>query len=187
MRQGTLHWPHLFLVGIWLAFLQPRLTAANFSGTSRATVKVYLKGPAGMNIEGQSAAVNVSDEANSIRFIVPLSTLDTGIELRNKHMREKYLETNKYPNAELVVARTDLTLPADGQTVQRTVKARFTVHGKTKEVSVTYQIERRATHFKFAGSFPFDMRDHSISTPSYLGVSVNPRGEIKVRGETDDR
>src|SRR5438046_2728106 len=30
-----------------------------------------------------------------------LDMLDTGIDLRNKHMKEKYLETGKFPTAEV--------------------------------------------------------------------------------------
>jgi polyisoprenoid-binding protein YceI len=34
---------------------------------------------------------------SEFHFEAELSTLDTGIGLRNRHMRENYLETDKYP------------------------------------------------------------------------------------------
>jgi polyisoprenoid-binding protein YceI len=39
-----------------------------------------------------------------------IRTLDTGIDIRNEHMKKKYLEVEKYPNAVLKV--TKLELPA---------------------------------------------------------------------------
>ncbi|MBN1998224.1 YceI family protein, partial [candidate division KSB1 bacterium] len=37
---------------------------------------------------------------NEFYFQVQLNSLDTGIGLRNRHMRDNYLETKKYPVAE---------------------------------------------------------------------------------------
>src|SRR5579863_2237042 len=35
----------------------------------------------------------------------PLATLDTGVGLRDKHMKDEYLEVQKFPEAKLVVAK----------------------------------------------------------------------------------
>src|SRR5689334_7763540 len=58
-------------------------------------IKIVRKGSAPhgvLNIEGQKVTGKVSFD---------LSSLDTGIKLRTRHMREKYLEVERFPEAVL--------------------------------------------------------------------------------------
>ena len=49
------------------------------------------------NIDGYMYLKSIDDlNDNQIYFEVDLTTIDTGIDLRNRHMRDNYLETDKY-------------------------------------------------------------------------------------------
>ena len=50
-------------------------------------------------IDGYLYFENEIDNNSQLHFEVDLRTLDTGIGLRNRHMRENYLETEQYPKA----------------------------------------------------------------------------------------
>jgi polyisoprenoid-binding protein YceI len=66
--------------------------------TSKATLETFqgkTKQVAG-NVSFDPA--NLSDSV-TVRVEVDLASLDTGIPMRNKHMRENHLETSKYPKA----------------------------------------------------------------------------------------
>src|SRR5437868_9273038 len=51
------------------------------------------------------------DKTLTGKVVFDLSSLDTGIETRNQHMKEKYLETGKFRDAELTLK--SLSLPQD--------------------------------------------------------------------------
>ena len=93
---------------------------------------------------------------------VNLNDLDTGIDLRNKHMKEKYLETAKFPKALLDVK--DLS-SADGD---HEFAGKLTLKGVTKPVTGKYTVKEKAMTAEFKTS----LKDFPIGVPSYLGVSV---------------
>jgi polyisoprenoid-binding protein YceI len=126
-------------------------------------------GPAGLKIAGQTTKLEVTEAGDQVTLRVPLDTVDTGIELRNSHMKEKYLETGKFPVAELKVPRAALKEGAGQKTT-----GTFTVHGQAREVTVTYDVTRTADGLEVKASFDLNINNHGITVPSYLGVTVKP-------------
>src|SRR5579863_3203967 len=84
---------------------------ATLSGATDSHVSFAASGPAGMSIEGTTSELTVADQGDNIVITVPLANLTTGISLRDRHMRDKYLEVQKFPTATLTVARSALKLP----------------------------------------------------------------------------
>jgi polyisoprenoid-binding protein YceI len=138
---------------------------AKLARTGDAKVEFNAKGPAGMTITGTTTELTVSETDSEIVLTVPLATVKTGIALRDTHMRDKYLETGKYPNAELRVAKDAVKAPS-GQ-----VTGQFTIHGKTKPTPVKYTQKPDGT---VTGSFHVEMTDFGIEKPGYSGISVQP-------------
>lgn len=154
----------LVLSSAALAVTQTGPAAASFTG----------KGPAGFTLEGRSDEVIVKADGSRVAISVPLADLDTGIDLRNRHMREKYLETDKYPHATLVVDRSSIDLPAEGATAQGRGRGQMTLHGKTRDVEFQYSIRRENGVYVTEGRVPLNIKDFDIHIPSYLGVTVKP-------------
>ena len=163
--------------GLWL----PSLSRAALSSPSAVGVKFIAKGPGGINIVGESSQLNVSDDGQQLVFSAPLSPLKSGIELRDKHMKEKYLEVQKYPNAELRVARNALVFPAAGKEADAKVSVELTLHGHKKQESVQYSAKRDASGYAVSASIRINIKDYAIEVPSYLGVSVKPEVDITVQ------
>ena len=166
------------VVGLWLVLTSAAVAAVNQTGPAAASFTG--KGPAGFKLEGKSDQVIVKEEGARIAVSVPLATLDTGIDLRNRHMREKYLETDKYPNATLVVDRSSIKLPAEGASTQGSGTGQMTIHGKTKPVTFQYVIRREKGVYVAEGKVPLNMKEFDINIPSYLGVTVKPDIETAV-------
>ena len=78
------------------------LVHAAITSPSGTSVLVSMRGPAGLNIEGTTRELGISELDGEILFRVPLSGIDTGIGLRNRHMRG-YLDVASFPQAELRV------------------------------------------------------------------------------------
>lgn len=130
-------------------------------------------GPAGFKINGQTSALEVKEDGENVVLRVPLDSVDTGIELRNRHMKEKYIDTKSYPFAELKVARAALKEGAGQKTT-----GTFTVHGVSKEVNVAFDVQKSGGVLEVKGGFDINIKSHGIDVPNYMGITVKP--DVKV-------
>jgi polyisoprenoid-binding protein YceI len=171
------------IIAVFVSCTLFRPTGANaqLSRTGTPSVVFTAAGPAGLKIEGRTNELEVAEANASVTVAVALAGLDTGIALRNKHMREKYLETAKYPSAELLVPRSALQFPQEGSEISASADAKLTIHGQTKPVTIRYQARRAGTTYEIRGTTHVNMNDFGISVPSYLGVTVKPEVDIAVR------
>ena len=156
----------------------PAQAAVQKKGDSSATFNG--KGPAGFKLEGKTSDLKLEDDGKVLRIIVPLANMKTGIDLRDRHMREKYLEVEKYPDAVLEVPWSALRLPPPGQSVQETARGTVSLHGKSKEVPVRYTVATQGDTYQVTGTVPLNMKDFDINVPSYLGQTVKPDIETTV-------
>jgi hypothetical protein len=159
--------------------LTPLAASAALSTPSGVGVKFVAAGPGGVSIVGESAALRILDDGQSIAVVAPLEGLHTGIGLRDRHMKEKYLEVAKYPEAELRVDRKSLAFPSTGQ-LARDARGEFKLHGHSKPVPFHYQATRAANGFDVSATFELNIKDYGIEVPSYLGVTVKPDVEVSV-------
>jgi polyisoprenoid-binding protein YceI len=166
-----------------LALLIAAHASAAFSVTGERAVSFKAVGPGGLSIVGNGNDVGVKDQGERVDIVVGLSSLKTGIALRDKHMRERYLETPKYPNAILEVARSKVVLPTKGADLD----GKLTLHGVTKPVRVHYEATGTGAKAQVTGSLRINMNDFGIAVPSYLGVTVKPNVDISVKFEVQDR
>lgn len=169
----------LFL--FFAAFLVPFAADAKLASTGTSAVTFAATGPAGMRIVGTTSDLTVSDDTQNVTITVPLANLKTGIDLRDRHMREKYLQAGTYPNAELVVAKSAIHMPPSGGDASGDASGTMKLHGKTKTVNVHYAARRDGSAMKVGGSVHIDMRDYGIDVPSYMGVTVKPEVDVEVK------
>lgn len=142
---------------------------------SGGSVSFQAAGPAGMSIAGKTSEYQVQDDGQTITVKVELAKMDTGIALRDRHMKDKYLEVQKSPEATLSVARSTLKFPAVGASVEGDAPAQLTLHGKTNPVQVHYTIKQAsAGSFQVKGTSRLNINDFGIETPNYFGVKVKP-------------
>lgn len=159
--------------------------ALTVSGGAKASFVAV--GPAGMKIEGTTADVTTQDDGSTVKVVVDLRKLDTGMSLRDKHMREKYLEVGTYPTAVLAVPRASLQFPADGAASSGDVPAKLTLHGTTKDVKFHYTAKNGSGIYGVTGNFAVNMNDYGIEVPSYLGVTVKPDVNVTASFSAADR
>jgi len=109
-------------------------------------------------------------------LLVKLDTLETGIGLRDHHMRENYLEVEKGRGYDVATIENIQLEKADGK---GTFKATLLLHGQKRQVTGTSIVHRRGdgtTHVD--AEFPLKVSEFEIPKPTYLGVGV--RDEIRV-------
>ena len=168
----------LRLAMLALAVAAPASAALSTNGEAKVVFKAA--GPAGLSFEGKGQDVKLKEEGNSVLVSVKLDGLVTGIELRDRHMKEKYLETAKYPTATLEVDKSKIHFP-EGSAVTGSADGKLTLHGVTRTVTVTYRADGDSKKAKVDGSMRFNMKDFMIEVPSYLGVTVKPTIDVEVK------
>jgi polyisoprenoid-binding protein YceI len=113
---------------------------------------------------------------------VDLRTLETGIGLRDSHMREEYLQVGNGNGFETAVL-SDIRLgDVDPETfVGRTsFTGSFRLHGTTRPVAGKVEVHRSGSTVSLEASFPVNLPDFGIPKPRYLGVGVKDRVEVHV-------
>ncbi len=141
----------------------------------KPSVSFFAVGSPGfLDIEGESKELSCADDGTTLTFTHQVSTLSTGIGLRDEHMKSKFLHADQYPTVSLSLAKAAVTWPAEvGAAATGTVAASFSAHGTTQPTEVAYTVRKSKTGWKVSAKFPFDISKHGIDVPSYLGVTVD--------------
>jgi polyisoprenoid-binding protein YceI len=171
----------LVIAGIFI----PLAASAKLSNPGNAEVSFTALGPAGLKIVGTENEVRVTDGPTAVSVVVPLGKLQTGISVRDQHMR-KYLQTDQYPTGELEVQRAALKIPHPGENVTADGAGTMKLHGKTKSLPFHYTVSRDGAKLKVNGTIKINMGDFGISVPSYLGITVKPDVDVAVHFEISD-
>lgn len=135
----------------------------------------------GQGVEGTLVAVKT---AVSGTLTVDLTTLTTKIDLRDDHMKNKYLEVSKYPKASLEIANLELPVEVSKLTDKETAvpfKGKFTFHGKTSEVTGIAKVSKKAAELLGNAEFIFKITDHLDTLPTWLGVKVAENVTVKTQ------
>jgi polyisoprenoid-binding protein YceI len=148
-----------------------------------ATIAFSAKANVGMVIDGTSTAITVDEDAKNVTLTVATGTLTTNVELRDKHMKETYLETSKFPEAKLIIEKTCLALPEAGEKAGE-CPAAFTLHGETKGVTVKYKAKVAGGSTEGDASFVANFIDHGVQEPKYMGIKVKPQVDVKAKFAT---
>jgi polyisoprenoid-binding protein YceI len=127
--------------------------------------------------------LTITDSAVTGTATYHLDALDTGIELRNSHMKEKYLEIAKHPTSELKI--TELKLPAANAGKVKAEAIPFAgtlkLHGVEKPVKGTVTVDNSATEANLTFEFSLQTTDFAIDVPSYLGIKVTDAVKVTTK------
>jgi polyisoprenoid-binding protein YceI len=113
---------------------------------------------------------------------VDLRTLDSGISLRNEHLRGKYLEVDKAPGYDkAILSEIDLKgLNPDAPDGKGAFTGSLMLHGVKKTVTGPVEVRKAGTSLRVKASFPVNLSDYNISEPRYLGVGVKNTVQVEV-------
>ena len=113
----------------------------------------------------------------AVTVAVDLATLDTGIALRNRHMRENHLHTDKYPQAVFHGARIlESSAPGLGQgkTTKLRVRGILAMHGVEKVVEAPVEADLLPDGSVHAlVRFDVKLADYEIPRPQFLVMRLD--------------
>lgn len=117
-----------------------------------------------------------------------LDSFDTGIELRNKHMKEKYLEVAKDATAVLVVQKQLFpgALYLDhGRITEVPLQGSLKLHGVEKPVFATASVTREDARLEVKVDFDILLSDYNIITPGFAGITMAQTVKVHVETQTE--
>lgn len=159
------------------ALLLPAVADAGMTIDGKPKVSYFATGSPGfMSIEGVSSTMTLVDDGTRLSFSVPMTTVDSGIPLRDEHQNEHYVQIDKYPNVTIDFAKADVAWPTEvGKSADVTVHGNFSVHGMTHPTDITANITKTKTGFKVKGRFDFNVNAFAIVIEPYMGISFDPK------------
>lgn len=107
----------------------------------------------------------------SSEFKLDLNKIDTGIPLRNRHLRENYLKTQDFPNAVLKITKIDDLEAQRSGAKKGTSKFEgdLEMHGVTSPVGdSSYSVDGK----KVTAKFEVELANWKIEKPSFMGVKI---------------
>ena len=117
---------------------------------------------------------------SELYFEVDLNTVDTGIGLRNRHMRENYLHTDKYPKTHFAgklikaekTSENEYNVEAEGK---------FYVHGVEKNKKITAKLKKiNEDTYKVSAKFEVALSDYNIEVPSIMFYKIDENMDLIV-------
>jgi FKBP-type peptidyl-prolyl cis-trans isomerase FkpA len=129
------------------------------------------------------------------RFELDAASLDTGIDVRNEHMRGgAWMDTAKYPK--IVFTLTRIVFPPnvrmapqplkDGQTLKYDVEGNLEMRGVTKPVAAKVELRTFAANKDTATRLPGDLLHVRATFPVKLdqfGISMPAAAQLKISNE----
>lgn len=173
------------IIPLWLLFFFNIYTQTLTVSRQQTNIVKFLAQSTFSDFEGVTNAVegsiswdSIYTKKSSIKLIVHLDSLDTGIGLRNSHMRN-YLETDKYPlavfNGKIIESGNaeDLEIPVK-------VKGNLEIHGVEKEFIIDGKIFNYGKLYKVQTDLKINLQDFKIDRPKFLFNKVDNEIEIKL-------
>lgn len=139
----------------------------------------------GLNFEGKGAGAEgtiiVGGKVKG-ELAVDMDSFDTGIGLRNSHMKDKYLETGKYPKSKLIIknikgfdeTRNNGEYEFEGTLIVREIEKPIS-NGKVI-------LNKIANGYNVTATFDTKISDYSMPIPKYAGIAL--KDEIHVIATT---
>ena len=126
---------------------------------------------------GSSRPLEVAGEIE-----LDLTTIETGISLRDRHLRENYLEVSRGQGFDKAVLSKIVLSEGDGAGFRGKTdfSASLLLHGVTGPVAGKGEILDAASGVKVEAEFVLTLTDFGIEPPQYMGVGVSDRLVVKV-------
>lgn len=144
---------------------------------------VFISKASLSEFEGKSGQLQglVDLEKNLLDFYLDLNTLKTGIGLRDRHMRENYLETKRFPFAEFTGEIQGIPDLEIGQEKPVIAKGKFKIHGVEREIEVSGKLKMlSAQELRLISDFKVLLSDYKISIPKVMFYELAEEQIVKI-------
>ena len=165
---------------MFAAFGSANLSAQVYT-VKDGSVYFYSKAP----IEDIEAATNnvqsiLNTQTKEVAFIVPIRGFQFQKELMKEHFNEKYMESDKYPNAAFSGrVKEDIDWTKDG-TYTATVVGTMKIHGVKKDKTYTGTVTVKGEQISVETNFPIAVKEYDITIPKLVFQNIADTVHVKL-------
>jgi len=134
------------------------------------------------NIDATSTSVQsiLNTDAKTVAFIISIRSFQFKKDLMQEHFNEKYIESDKYPNATYSgKINEDLDLSKDG-TYNVTSTGKLALHGQEKEITAPGTFTVKNGEATLQSEFPLLVKDFKIEIPQLLFQNISDTIDVKI-------
>ncbi|MBC7659791.1 MAG: YceI family protein [Chitinophagaceae bacterium] len=168
----------LVVPSIWAAPLKVSTGSVSFIATGKPG---FLK----INGTGADCHGTLDKDGKGItgEIGVPMEKFATGISMRDEHMKDKYFEVKKYPEATLKI--TKFETDANGDASKKPFTGKLNFHGIERDIEGTATTKTQNGKTTVDANFPLKLSDYNIDIPTYAGVKVADTVEVNANFEAE--
>jgi polyisoprenoid-binding protein YceI len=109
---------------------------------------------------------------------INLQTLETGIAVRDRHMKSTYLQVER--GADFATA-TLSGIEIDSLEGKASFQAMLALHGQSRPVTGTAEVHSHDGRYRVDAQFMVHISDYEIPAPTYLAIGVRDELKVKVK------
>lgn len=170
-----------------------RLILFFFFITNVSTAQIFLTQSGNVNFlskaplsefNGESDKLNglIDLRGNVLDFYVDLNTVETGIGLRDKHMRDNYLQTEKYPFAEFTGKMSSIPTLYPGTKTSVSAVGKFKIHGVEREIEVKGSLFKKPNgDLELEAVFNVLLSDYEIPLPKLVFYELSENQIVTIK------
>lgn len=138
-------------------------------------------------LNGSRLAAGSDTAGTQLHLEVDLASLDTGVGMRNRHMRDDYLEVKRYPYA--TYTGTIESVEAAGPGAYRvTATGTMMIHGVKKPMDIPCDVRAAGSGYRAQCAFHVLLSDFRIAIPRLmflkLSNDISLKADFTVRATT---
>lgn len=124
-------------------------------------------------------SAGMTTAGSELYFEVDLASLDTGIGLRNRHMRDDYLQVDKFPYAKYK-GRLDSVTAGGGGGFRVTATGTMSIHGVDRPMTLPCDVDSAGRGYRVRCTFHLLLSDFDIEIPRLMFLKLANQIDLKV-------
>jgi hypothetical protein len=152
-----------------VVFALSNVEAQNVYSSSSGEVSFFSETPL-ENIEAHNKSINsfINVPQKQIAFLIPIRKFDFEKDLMEEHFNEKYLESDRFPNASFRgTINEDLDFTKDGK-YKVTATGKITIHGVEREETFAGEMVISKGEINLTCNFTVKLEDYKITIPKIV-------------------
>jgi polyisoprenoid-binding protein YceI len=126
-----------------------------------------------------TADVKLELQTGNFEATVNIQSFEFEYETMQEHFNEKYMESDKFPQATFKGKITQNISNISGE-LEADASGKMTIHGVSKEIQIKVKISKKQEYTVVECKIPIVFKDYNIDDPSILTKSVAKDVLIKV-------
>lgn len=127
-------------------------------------------------IDGYISSENEDLIGAILYFEVDINSVDTGLGLRNRHMRENYMHTSKYPTA--VFNGKIMKADKSSSKMDVEVVGKMKIHGVERSVTIRGNMTKNGNSFRIESKFEIVISDYNIEVPKIMFAKIDQNMDL---------